>query len=309
MRVIADITERPSTPAVLTIGSFDGVHLGHKALINSVVESARILGVASVALTFEPSPREVLMPGMPLAYLTRLPQKLDLLRQTGLDETVVIPFTQELSRVEAPDFINWLRTYLPFVELWEGAGFALGRGRTAGTEALASLGEELGYRLCVAPLVEVEGGPVSSTRVREAVLLGDMREAARLLGRLYAVPGVVAAGSKRGRDLGYPTANLDTPPHQAVPADGIYATWATRHSTGERLPSVTSVGLRPTFENSERLVEVHILDYSADLYGETLTTEFVAYLRPQERYEGIEPLIKQMAQDVGMTRAILAENG
>lgn len=306
MQTITDITQRQPTPAVLTIGSFDGVHLGHQALIRSVVESAHSQGVAAVALTFEPSPREVLRPDQPLAYLTRLPQKLELLAETGLDETVVVPFTQELSRIEAPSFIAWLRRSLPFVEMWEGAGFALGHGRTGNTDVLARLGEEVGYKLHIAPLVELEDGPVSSTRVREAVASGDVEKAARLLGRPYAVPGVVVHGSKRGRELGYPTANLDTPPNQAIPADGVYATWAVRHSTGERLPSVTSVGLRPTFENDVRLVEVHILDYTADLYDETLTAQFVQHLRPQQRYDGIEPLIAQMKLDTANARIALA---
>lgn len=305
MQIITDITQRPPTPAILTIGSFDGVHLGHQALIRSVVESARNRGVAAVALTFEPSPREVLRPGQPLAYLTRLPRKLELLAQTGLDETIVVPFTVELSHVQAPDFIAWLRQYLPFVEMWEGADFALGHGRTGNTDVLARLGEEVGYKLHIAPLVELEGGPVSSTRVRDAVAAGDVETAARLLGRPYAVPGVVVHGSKRGRELGYPTANLDTPPNQAIPADGVYATWAVRHATGEVLPSVTSVGLRPTFENDVRLVEVYILDYDADLYDETLTARFVQRLRPQQRYDGIEPLIAQMELDTANARAIL----
>src|SRR5215208_1712804 len=223
MRIIEDLTQRQPTPAVLTIGSFDGVHLGHQKLISCVVESAHAKGVAAVALTFEPSPREVLRPGQPLAYLSRLPEKLDLLGRTQLDETVVVPFTKELSQVEAPDFIAWVRRYLPFVELWEGEGFALGHARTGNTEVLAKLGEEAGYTLCIAPLVEVDGQPVSSTRIREAIMTGDMETATVLLGRYPTVPGTVVPGSKRGREMGYPTANLAIPPNQALPADGIYA--------------------------------------------------------------------------------------
>ncbi|HEX8231294.1 MAG TPA: bifunctional riboflavin kinase/FAD synthetase [Chloroflexia bacterium] len=306
MQTITDLTQRQPTPAVLTIGSFDGVHLGHQALIAGVVESARARNVAAVALTFEPSPREVLRPELPLFYLTRLPQKLELLDSLGLDETIVVPFTQELSRVQAPDFIAWLRQYLPFVEMWEGEGFALGHGRTGNTGVLARLGDELGYTLQIAPLVEIEGEPVSSTRVRQAVAEGDVEAAARLLGRPYGVPGVVVHGSKRGRELGYPTANLDTPPNQAIPADGVYATWCVRPATGETLPSLTSIGVRPMFENDVRLVEVYILDYDADLYDETLTTQFVHYLRPQQRFDGLEAFIAQMRQDEANTRKLLS---
>lgn len=306
MQTITDITQRQPTPAVLTIGSFDGVHLGHQALIAEVVESARQNGVAAVALTFEPSPREVLRPGQPLAYLTRLPQKLELLGKTGLDETVVVPFTKELSQVEAPDFITWVRQYLPFVELWEGEGFALGHGRTGNTEVLARLGQELGYRFRIAPLVETKGESVSSTCIREAVMSGDMEAATAMLGHYQGLQGTVVPGSRRGREMGYPTANLALPPNLALPADGIYATWCVRHATGEVLPSVTSIGTRPTFDDDARLVEVYILDYDADLYGEVLTAHFVKFLRPQIRYEGMGPLIKQMDLDTASTREVLA---
>jgi riboflavin kinase/FMN adenylyltransferase len=306
MQITTNLTHRTPTPAVLTIGSFDGVHLGHKSIMHSVVESARRKGIAAVALTFDPLPREVLRPGQPVAYLTRLPEKLRLLAQTGLDETVVVEFTPELAQVEAPDFIAWVRQYLPFVELWEGEGFALGHGRTGNTDVLAQLGRDMGYALCLAPLVEVDGEPVSSTRIREAVMSGDMERARKFLGHYPTVPGTVVPGSRRGRALGYPTANFALPPHQALPTDGVYATWCTRHATHEVLPSVTSIGTRPTFEDDARLVEVHILDYSADLYGETLTAHFVKFLRGQVRFEEMEPLIAQMAQDAADARDALA---
>jgi riboflavin kinase/FMN adenylyltransferase len=307
MRVITDLTKREPGPGILTIGSFDGVHLGHHALIDGVVASAHEKGVPAVALTFEPSPREILRPGQPLAYLTRLPEKTRLMAETGLDELVVVDFTKELSQVEAPDFIAWVRQYLQFAELWEGEGFALGHGRTGNTAVLEALGAELGYALCIAPLVEVDGAPVSSTRVREAVISGDVALAARLLGHYQTVPGTVVPGSRRGRELGYPTANLALLPNQALPADGVYATWCSRPATGEVLPSLTSVGTRPTFDDDARLVEVFIVDYDADLYGETLVAHFVEYLRPQVRYEGVEPLIRQMDADTARTREILAE--
>ncbi len=305
MRVVTNLSQRIPGSGVLTIGSFDGVHLGHRALIDEVVASARAKGVAAVALTFEPSPREVLRPGQPIAYLTRLPEKIRILSETGLDELIVVNFTKELSQVEAPDFIAWVRRYLPFEELWEGEGFALGHGRTGNTDVLAKLGEEVGYELHIAPLVEIEGGQVSSTRIRELVMAGDVAQAARLLGHYQTVPGTVVPGSRRGRELGYPTANLALPPNQALPADGVYATWCSRVATGEILKSVTSIGTRPTFEDDARLVEVHILDYSADMYGEVLIAHFVEHLRGQVKFEGIEPLIQQMNADSLGARAAL----
>jgi riboflavin kinase/FMN adenylyltransferase len=308
MRVIHDLTQRQPTPAILTIGTFDGVHLGHQSLMRETMRSAREKGIAAVALTFEPAPREVLRPDQPLAYLTKLPEKLKYMEKMGLDETVVVPFTKELSQVQAPDFIAWVRQYMPFVELWEGEGFALGHGRTGNTEVLARLGDELGYKLCIAPLVEADGEPVSSTRIREAVMSGDMETATKMLGRYFTVPGTVVPGSRRGRELGYPTANLALLPNQALPADGVYATWCWRPATGEILPSVTSVGTRPTFDDDARLVEIHILDYDADLYGETLTAHFIHYLRGQIRYEGIEPLIQQMHADAATARQTVAHS-
>lgn len=305
MKVTTDITKREPSSGVLTIGSFDGVHLGHQALIDQVVSSAKSRGVPAVALTFEPSPREVLRPGQPIAYLTRLPEKIRILSETGLDELIVVNFTKELSQVQAPDFIAWVRQTLSFVELWEGEGFALGHGRTGNTDVLAKLGEELGYELHIAPLVEIEGGQVSSTRVRELVMSGDVAQAALLLGHYQTVPGTVMPGSRRGRELGYPTANLALPPNQALPADGVYATWCSRIATGEVLKSVTSIGTRPTFEDDARLVEVHILDYTADLYGEVLIAHFVEHLRGQVKFEGIDPLIQQMNVDSARAREAL----
>jgi riboflavin kinase/FMN adenylyltransferase len=282
------------------------VHLGHQALIRGVVESAREKGVAAVALTFEPSPREILRPGQPIAYLTRLPEKIRILDKTGLDELVVVQFTQELSQVEAPDFIKWVRQYMPFVELWEGEGFALGHGRTGNTGVLAELGDRMGYKLKIAPLVEVDGQPVSSTRIREAVMSGDVKTATKLLGSYPTVPGTVVPGSRRGRELGYPTANLALLPNQALPADGVYATWCSRPATGEILPSVTSIGTRPTFDDDARLVEIFIIDYNADLYGETLIAHFADYLRSQVRFNSIEELIEVMGRDTATAREILA---
>jgi riboflavin kinase/FMN adenylyltransferase len=215
-------------------------------------------------------------------------------------------FTKQMSLMTAREFIGWVRQYLPFVELWEGEGFALGHQRTGNLEMLAQLGAEMGFSVHVAPTVEVDGLPVSSTRIRQAVMTGDVETATRLLGHYHIVPGTVVPGSKRGRELGFPTANLAVVYNLALPADGVYATWAVRPATGEVLPSVTSVGTRPTFEDDARLVEVHIMDYEANLYGKTIATHFVSFIRPQIRFESIPALVKQMAADTVQARAILA---
>jgi riboflavin kinase/FMN adenylyltransferase len=257
-------------------------------------------------MTFDPLPREVLRPDQPVVYLTHLPTKLELLAKTGLDQTVVVRFTREVSLMSARDFIAWVRHTLPFVELWEGEGFALGHHRTGNLQALAEIGSEMGFSVHTLPLVQVDGQPVSSTRIRQAIMAGDVHVAARLLGHYHIVPGTVVPGSKRGRELGYPTANLATAYNLALPADGVYATWAVRPSTGEVLPSVTSVGTRPTFEDDVRLVEVYIVDYDADLYGQTIQAHFVSFIRPQIKFESITSLVKQMAADTAQATEILA---
>jgi riboflavin kinase/FMN adenylyltransferase len=308
MEVITDLTKRDPAPAVLTIGNFDGVHRGHQQLLRLVRARAMELEALSVVMTFDPHTRAVVRPDAPLHLLTQLPDKLAQFAALGLDQAVVIPFTPELTQWDARRFLTWVRETLPFQELWVGPDFALGHHRTGNTGVLAALGDELGFTLRLFPHVQIDGETVSSTMVRHALLAGDVRRAAALLGRYPGVPGTVIHGTKRGRDLGFPTANLATPPHHALPADGIYATLTARERTGELLPSVTSIGTRPTFGPGERLVEVYILDFAGDLYGESLAVQFVDFLRGQVAYTGPEALIVQMHDDVAQARAVLAAN-
>jgi riboflavin kinase/FMN adenylyltransferase len=307
MEVITDLAARRPTPAVLTIGNFDGVHRGHQQLLGLVCDRAQALGLPGVVMTFEPHTRAVVRPDAPLFLLTQLPEKLAQFARLDLDEAVVIPFTPELAQWDARRFLTWVYQTLPFKELWVGSDFALGHHRTGNTDVLAALGQELGYDLHLFPPVQLDGQVVSSTAIREALFAGQIRRATELLGRYPMVPGTVVPGAKRGRQLGFPTANLETPPHQALPADGIYATLTVRQRTGQTLQSVTSIGVRPTFGPSERLVEVYILDFASDIYGEQLDVQFVEYLRPQEVYRGAEALIAQMHRDVAQTRVILRD--
>src|SRR4051794_27000940 len=305
MVVTTDLSQRRPEPAVLTIGNFDGVHLGHQQLIGAVKQRARELGVPAALLTFEPHTRRVVSPDRSLVLLTPLASKLEALAQTGLDEVVVVDFDREKMGWDARRFLSWVRETLPFVELWVGEGFALGHHRTGSTAVLRELGTELGFRLVIFKPVEFNGLVVSSTAVREALGVGDVRWAASLLGRPFTLIGTVVSGEKRGRELGFPTANLQCADFQALPADGIYATLTTRLSTGETLKSLTSVGTRPTFGPGERLVEGYILDFNSYIYGEQLEVAFIEFLRPQETYNGVEPLIAQMNRDVANARAIL----
>ena len=309
MEVITDLNKRPPAPAVLTIGNFDGVHRGHQQLLRLVRARGLELGLPAVVMTFEPHTRAVVRPDAPLALLTQLPEKLAQFAALDVDQAVVIPFTPALTQWDARQFLTWVRETLPFVELWVGPDFALGHHRTGNTDVLAALGEELGFVLRLLPHVLIDGAPVSSTLVRQALAAGETRQATKMLGRYPLVSGVVVSGAKRGRQLGFPTANLAPPPQQALPADGIYATLTTRKRTGQVLQSVTSIGTRPTFGPGERLVEVYLLDFASDIYGEQLAVQFVDFLRPQEAYTGAEALIAQMYLDVARAREILAPIG
>ncbi|MDQ2808160.1 MAG: bifunctional riboflavin kinase/FAD synthetase [Chloroflexota bacterium] len=308
MITITDIDNYRSSPTVLTIGNFDGVHRGHQELLGMVRERARDLGVRATVVTFDPHTRAVVRPDAPLDLLTQLPQKLAQLAALDLDQAAVVHFTPELANWDARTFLTWLHRAFPLVELWAGEGFALGHHRTGNLDMLAHIGDALGYRLQIFPPVQGAAGAISSTAIRHALAAGDVAAATAMLGRPYQLPGLVVPGAQRGRTLGYPTANLTPPPHQAIPSDGIYATRVHRAAGGARLSSITSIGVRPTFGPSERLIEVYILDFHDDLYGETLEVDFIAHLRPQATYTGAAALIVQMQQDEAHTRAILANH-
>ncbi|MGI8588454.1 MAG: bifunctional riboflavin kinase/FAD synthetase [Chloroflexia bacterium] len=308
MLLIRDIDTFRSPPSVLTIGNFDGVHKGHQRLFDILRGRAHDLGALATVVTFEPHTRAVVRPGAPLHLLTQLPEKLELFAEAGLDQAAVAPFTAETARLDAQRFLTWLTASFPILELWEGENFALGHARTGNLGVLAEIGRELGFAVRVFPHQRAGGKVISSTEIREALAAGEVREAAEMLGRPYTVPGIVIPGAHRGRELGFPTANLDPPPNQAIPADGVYAT-LVRRADGEPLPSITSIGNRPTFGPGERLLEVYILDFDGDLYGERLLVDFVEYLRPQVAYSGVEPLIAQMQEDLARTRAVLAVPG
>ncbi len=305
METITDIPHYRSRPTVLTIGNFDGVHIGHQRLLGMVRDRAQTLGAVSTVVTFDPHTRAVVRPDQPVHLLTTLPEKLALFGDLGLDQGAVVPFTAEMVQRDARQFLAWLTAGFPLVELWAGENFALGHHRTGSLSVLAGLGDEMGFALRVFPPIREGDLTVSSTAIRAALAAGDAEGAAAMLGRPYRLSGVVVPGAARGRDLGFPTANLDPPPEKLIPADGVYATRVIRARTGERLASLTSIGTRPTFGPSERLVEVYILDFAGDLYGETLQVDFIHYLRGQVAYTGPEPLIAQMQDDVARARVVL----
>ncbi len=293
---------RPRVAA--TIGVFDGVHLGHRALMDKVVERAKRLGVKSACITFSPHPEDVLRPQAEIAHLAPLEDRLELIRRSGMSEVLVIEFTPSLSRMSPEDFIDLLLSHFRLVELWIGSDFALGRDRAGGPERLAFIGTKRGFGVHQFPPVSIEGMVVSSTLIRLMLAEGRVEEAAKLLGRSYRLRGRVVAGDGRGRLLGFPTANLSLEERLCLPGNGVYAVrcgLAAAQHTG-----VVNIGLRPTFDSGRRLVEVHLLDFQGDLYGQELAVDFVARLRDEVRFESVDALVAQIRNDVTRSRQILS---
>jgi riboflavin kinase/FMN adenylyltransferase len=292
--------------SVVTIGVFDGVHRGHQAIIGAAVDRAKAQAVPSVVLTFDPHPSEVVRPGSHPPVLTSPRYKAALVEELGADVLCVLEFTPEFSRLTPAEFAHVvLVEHLHASAVVVGANFRFGHKAAGDVAELARLGERFGFAAAGVPLVRDGDTTISSTYVRGCVDAGDVAAAARALGREHRVEGVVVRGDARGRTLGYPTANLRTPPHAAVPADGVYAAWLVRG--GERLPAAVSVGTNPTFEGRERRVEAYVLDFDGDLYGAEVALDFVASLRAADTmtFDSVDALVTQIARDVANTRELL----
>ena len=292
--------------AVTTIGVFDGVHRGHQQVIGHVVKRAGELGVQSVVLTFDPHPSEVVRPGSHPAVLTEPSRKAELIEALGVDVLCVIPFTVEYSRLSPEAFVHdALVEHLHTALVVVGENFRFGHKAAGDLQLLHRLGRTFGFGVEGAPLVADEGTVFSSTYIRACVDAGDVVAAARALGRPHRVEGVVVRGAQRGRELGFPTANLLTSANAAIPADGIYAAWVTRDRDRVAYPAAVSVGTNPTFSGKERRVESFILDFTGDIYGERIAVDFVERLREQRTYSGVEPLVAQIHDDVAQARRVL----
>lgn len=290
--------------SVVTIGVFDGVHRGHQQIIGHVVKRAAELGVQSVVVTFDPHPAEVVRPGSHPAVLTELPTKAALIEDLGVDALCVIPFTAEFSRLPAEAFVHdALVERLHAALVVVGESFRFGRRAAGDVAMLRTLGRTFGFAVEEAPLVGADDTVFSSTYVRACVAAGDVRRAGHALGRPHRLEGVVVRGDRRGRELGFPTANLFTTRYAAVPADGVYSAWLVRGS--DRLPAAVSIGTNPTFDVQERRVEAYVLDFEGDLYGERVALDFVARLRETRTYPGAQPLIDQIVRDVDQVRQAL----
>lgn len=296
--------------SVVTIGSYDGVHRGHQLIIGRTVQRARELGVPAVVVTFDPHPSEVVRPGSHPPVLASHQRRAELMGELGVDAVLVLPFTHEFSKLSPADFVvKVLVDKLHACSVVEGPNFRFGHKAAGDVAFLAEQGETYDYDVVVVDLYERgsagDGEAFSSTLARRLVAAGDTTGAAEVLGRPHRVEGTVVRGAQRGRELGFPTANLETLPHAAVPADGVYAGWLT--AGGERMPSAVSVGSNPQFDGTERTVEAYAIDrVGLDLYGMHAAVDFLGYIRGQEKFDSLDALLERIGQDVSEARALVA---
>ena len=291
--------------AWLTVGVFDGVHRGHQELINRLVAGAHAARMPAVVLTFDPHPAVVLGGRSDFKVLTTVEERAALLADLGVDEVVTLTFDRALADQTAEEFMGRVARSLGLRQLLIGYDTALGRGREGDATRLAEIGEQLGYRLEVVSPLHADGEVISSTRIRARLAVGDVAAAAGFLGRPYSLTGAVIHGDGRGRTIRIPTANLQVPDEKVVPANGVYACVAWIN--GEKRPAVTNIGTRPTFTPDEFRphVEAHLLDFEREVYTQPLRLEFIARLRPEQRFPNASALIEQIQADITRTRAIL----
>ncbi|MEQ8673473.1 MAG: bifunctional riboflavin kinase/FAD synthetase [Aggregatilineales bacterium] len=297
-------------PSVVTIGVFDGVHVGHQYLIRRVVEEAHARDMKAVVLTFFPHPDIVIRGLEGRYYLTTPEQRAEQLLKLGVDVVVTQTFDDSIRHVRAEDFVDRLLKHLNMKVLRVGADFAMGYQREGNVPFLTALGVEKAFTVEPIELVQSENNAevISSSRIREALDAGDMAQVRAYLGRGYALGGEVIHGKKRGRSIGFPTANIDVWSEQIIPRNGVYAGWAylgEDRSPENRLMAMTNIGISPTFMNSDITVEAYLLDFDRDIYGQNLTITFEKYLRPEAKFDGLDALIAQIGQDVDDGRAYL----
>ena len=293
----------PKKDTILTIGVFDGVHLGHKYLISQLKEHAIQQGLLSGVITFHRHPVAILSSRATLPYLTDLATRNSLLKNEGVDYVIVLSFARELAQLSARDFVIILKKFLRMRGLLVGPDFALGRNREGNIATLRKLGQEMDFSVTVVPPIMIDSRVVSSTSIRNALAKGDMESVLNLTGRPFSLHGPIISGTGRGAGLGFPTANLDIDRQQALPKDGVYATRA--YIDKKAYKSMTNIGQNPTFGGTKRTVEVYILDYHDNLYGRELKIDIIKRLRRERKFDTAQQLEKQIAEDVKQGRAIL----
>ena len=308
MRVVQGSKVFPSEfqHGIVTIGNFDGLHLGHQMIMETVKQRARHLGSQSAVFTFEPHPRKVIRPASAPPLLTTLEQKLELLELAGVGVVVIEEFTDEFARYDAADFVTEvIHARMKPKELYVGFDFHFGRDREGSRNSLASLGPVLGFSVTVIPEVTIEGQTVNSTRIRRLLSEGEVEASERLLGRPYSVTGKVIKGDQRGRTIGFPTLNLDCD-NEVLPLEGVYSTEVRFEDSSlgqEWMASVTNVGRRPTFKEEDPvLAEAHVFNFSSDVYGERVELRFRHHIRGEKKFSNPEELVKQIRSDAEAAR-------
>ncbi|HAR94576.1 MAG TPA: riboflavin biosynthesis protein RibF [Deltaproteobacteria bacterium] len=295
-----DFQEQFRNP-VLTIGNYDGIHIGHRKIIELVKRKAAEMDGTSILMTFHPHPLQMLQPDRELPSITPLDRKIELIEETGIDVLIIVPFTEEFGFVEADDFIKGILVdRLKIKGLVIGYDFRFGRGGRGDTSMLKEHGSRYGFKVHVVERVAIDHEKVGSNKIRILVRNGNVAEACHLLGRPYSLGGQVVSGMSRGREIGFPTVNLKTD-HNLVPANGVYITQLEYHN--EKHPSVTNIGYNPTFGNAERTIETHILDFQGLLYGCAITLHFLRRIRDEVKFGSVKELVRRITADVDEARA------
>lgn len=309
MEIFRHIEDRNLSIArpVLSLGNFDGIHLGHQALLQRVVQDAKALGGRSVVLTFEPHPLAVLAPERAPRLILTHKDKMLLLQSSGVDVVIIQAFNSSFANVEAAEFVRrYLVERLKVHKMWVGRDLRFGKGRKGRVEDLIRLGAEDGFEVGIVDPVELEGVRVSSSRIRKLIEQGEVHKVPRFLGRYHFVSGRVIPGYQRGRQLGFPTANI-VPRTEVLPLDGIYATYL--QLDGRQWPSVSNIGVNPTFGEGPRTIETYIFDFSGDLYGRSVKLCFVKRIREEKKFSSAETLVEQMEKDALSAQEILNHVG
>jgi len=306
VEIIRDQTSRGETPAypVVAIGNFDGVHRGHQAILKQAVERAKIRKGTGIVLTFEPHPLRVLSPSRDLKFLMTFEERLQWIEQIGIRKVRAVSFTRPFAELSPREFArNILCDDLGAKEVFVGDHFAFGKDRRGTVRDLRTLGEEFGFQVRAVEAVSVGGRPVSSSRIRECLMAGRVSDARDLLGREYSLEDRVVPGSRRGRSLGYPTANIKPPDDRVIPCNGIYAVRA--ELKGRILNAVSYIGTQPTLGSQERRIETHLFEPQDDLYDNPIRVGFVEWIRPEQTFKDRAELVRQIEEDIRKAKAIL----
>lgn len=306
MQQFLSLQEARAQKAWLTIGAFDGLHIGHQKILKDLTAAAHAQQAPAVLLTFNPHPVEVLRGPRNSFYLTSPEEKAQHIHTFNVDMLITHPFDQATLNTSAYEFVVLLKKQLDIQELWVGHDFALGHNREGDFATLQKFGQEMGFTVHLVEPVKLDGEVVSSSRIRALLTEGDVTQAARMLGRPYSLSGEVVSGAQRGRSIGIPTANIKVSEKRVVPATGVYVTWASLGS--QRWPSVTNIGLRPTFADQlpAPVIETHLLDFDGgEFYGQTLQLEFVSRLRAEQKFSGVDQLLAQIHKDIESARSAL----